>query len=153
VTGVAKGSLSMMNALVVKKPIPPAAYLSHLNRIIYSACEGRLLITMAVVQLDLVTGKAIVANAGHEFPFLFRGSQADPQRPSRAVEEILIRGERLGFSPYAKYSSTTVDLTPGDAILLFTDGLSEGMNPEGAPWGARQLRKAFAEGAVQQSDA
>ena len=39
---------------------------------------------------------------------------------------------------------TTVQLEPGDRLLLFSDGVVENRRPDGEPYGERRLREAFA---------
>ena len=51
---------------------------------------------------------------------------------------------RLGQGPDARYESHELTLNPHDTIFFYTDGLTEGENTEGTPWGQRRLVKALA---------
>jgi serine phosphatase RsbU (regulator of sigma subunit) len=153
VTAVAKSCLTTMNYIFNQHVLPPESYLMQLNNVIHSACQGRLLMTMCLAQIDLRDGTIRVANAGHEFPLCFRAGTADHDHPSRAVEELVARGERLGFAPDTEYESQEFKLRPGDSLLLYTDGIVENTNREGKPWGERLLRKTFGEAALANSKA
>ena len=47
------------------------------------------------------------------------------------------------------YAPDTVDLAPGDLLVLYTDGISEAVNPAGEQYGRERLRAAY-EHAVEQ---
>jgi phosphoserine phosphatase RsbU/P len=47
----------------------------------------------------------------------------------------------LGMFDFATYSSVKVPLAPGDRALLYTDGISETNNPEGAEFGSERFRQ------------
>lgn len=51
----------------------------------------------------------------------------------------------LGISENTRYISRKVNLSPGDSILLFTDGCIEQRNPAGKIFGDRQFVKTFKE--------
>ncbi len=143
VTAVAKSCLYTLNSIYAKTILTPEQFLTSLNRIILAACKGRLLMTMCLIQLDLVTGEVQIANAGHESPLLLKTGTPDSGKKPKS-EVLFSRGERLGFSADAKYTSIKEQLGPGDTILLYTDGISEAHNAEGKEFGERALKKAFA---------
>jgi sigma-B regulation protein RsbU (phosphoserine phosphatase) len=53
----------------------------------------------------------------------------------------------LGLFPDQPYTSESVELSPGDTLVLSTDGVSEAANPEGALFGEDRLKACFAKGA------
>jgi sigma-B regulation protein RsbU (phosphoserine phosphatase) len=55
-----------------------------------------------------------------------------------------VRGERLGFQAKSVYDSLTVQLEPGDTVLVYSDGISEANNLDGKIWGERALKNTFA---------
>ncbi len=143
VTAVAKSCLYTLNSVYSKTVLTPEQFLSSLNRIILAACKGRLLMTMCLVQIDLRTGEIQIANAGHESPLLLRATNV--QGGKKAKSEVLFsRGERLGFSLDTRYTTLKEQLSPGDALLIYTDGISEAHDASGKEFGERALKKAFA---------
>lgn len=146
VTAVAKSCFSTLNTIFTQ-PLPPEQFLGHINNILYNACRGKLLMTMCVIQLDLETGELIFANAGHESPLLLRASDAGQAK--QKAEVLFSRGERLGFSPNETYIAEKTQLSLGDVMLLYTDGVSEARDPDGKEWGERALKKIFANRGVR----
>jgi sigma-B regulation protein RsbU (phosphoserine phosphatase) len=86
----------------------------------------------------LVCGKAAsageveVCNAGHHPPLLVQSSK---------IESIEATGLPLGMFCEERFSVSKVRLTPGDTILLYTDGLSESVDRSGREYGAERLRE------------
>lgn len=104
----------------------PATILSKANREIAAENESLMFVTVFYGILNLRTGELAYSNAGHNPPLILRG---DGQ-----VEWLkLPTGLVLGVDPLAPYQTRTITLNPGDAILAYTDGVTEAMNP------ARQL--------------
>lgn len=148
VTAVAKSCFATINTFA-GDGMTPDQMLSVMNQIIYFACRGKLLMTMCVAQLDVVTGELTVSNAGHEAPMCLRKSAESivdiKERRKKAVETFFTaQGERLGFEPTANYNSEKVQLEPGDIVLLYTDGISEAKDVDGKEYGERAVKKVFA---------
>lgn len=149
VTAVAKSCFATLNSIYTEVPLSPETLLSEMNRIIYDACRGQLLMTMVIVQLNLETGEVKIANAGHESPFCLRtddlsqsGEVAD-KKPKPRVEMFFSRGERLGFAPEAVYEAESAQMQVGDTVMLYTDGITEAKSEDGKEWGERALKKAL----------
>lgn len=64
---------------------------------------------------------------------------------SRAVDELAAGAPPLGTGLPASYEEISATLEPGDALLLFTDGLPELANPEGDLLGYEAVRRLFAD--------
>lgn len=95
-------------------------------------CES----TLAGQYATLVCGRVLnaseveIASAGHLPALLVR---------KNGVEELSSTGLPLGMFSNSRYSVTRSHLDPGDALLLFTDGISEAVNPTGAEYGIEHL--------------
>ena len=53
-------------------------------------------------------------------------------------------GPPLGYDPDEVYGACTVSLEPEDVILMYTDGISEAMNPKGMFYGTKGVEKLSA---------
>jgi serine phosphatase RsbU (regulator of sigma subunit) len=101
---------------------------------------GRMAMALSLVRLQ---GRTLtVSNAGMPPILLHR-------RASGRAEEIALQGMPLGSLAYA-YEERTVDVAPGDTILLLSDGLPELPNPQGDPLGYPRARTLF-EGLAEKS--
>jgi phosphoserine phosphatase RsbU/P len=76
------------------------------------------------------SGEVEIAGAGH-LPALHVGREG--------VEELSSTGLPLGMFSTSRYTVTRVHLDQGDSLLLFTDGISEALNPAGAEYGVERL--------------
>lgn len=146
VTAVAKSCFSTLNSVYANTVLTPDQFMEILNRIIFESCKGKLLMTMCIVQINLDTGELLLSNAGHESPLRVGTSQlATGSENGNRAESLFARGERLGFNPDVRYESTTFKLNLGDALMLYTDGISEARDASGKEWGERSLRKALSQ--------
>lgn len=121
--GVSSAMLSVLfeRKLVIARegalrPLSPARVLHAVNRAI---CAERiapgLFLTAAYCVLDVASGKAVLALAGHPPAFL-RRAEGD-------IEAVPRTGPALGLTPLATYTEEHFSLEPGDRLLLYTDGL------------------------------
>jgi hypothetical protein len=109
----------------------PAQLLDHLNRVLRESKVGGLATCLcADVAAD---GAVTVANAGHLPPY-FKG------------EEMKIEsGFPLGVSDNTEYLETRVDLAPGDALTLLSDGVVEARNAAGELFGFERAARLSTE--------
>ena len=94
--------------------------------------EEGLFITAFFGILELSTGKLTYARAGHEQPFLKRGGKAE-----KISEESNFV---LGLFDSFDFEEDSLVLEPGDSLLLYTDGLNEGINGENEEFGYERIR-------------
>jgi sigma-B regulation protein RsbU (phosphoserine phosphatase) len=83
----------------------------------------QMFVTAFAGMLDLKTGKIVYSDAGHEPPFLLRVGQEAEMLKKKG-------GPALCFFEDFRYESDTIQLSPGDALVLYTDGVTEAMNGE-----------------------
>lgn len=148
VTAVVKSCVATLTEFQTGSALAPTEMLKKINEIVYRSCKGQLLMTMSIAQLDLATGVLTIANAGHEAPFYVKAmneKDATDKMKKPKAEALFVRGERLGFQAQSEYESLTVQMEPGDTVLVYSDGISEANNPEGKAWGERALKNTFAK--------
>ncbi|HVK02962.1 MAG TPA: PP2C family protein-serine/threonine phosphatase [Armatimonadaceae bacterium] len=113
----------------------PAAALWRLNRSLLDAqrLSGRArdnLVAVAVAVLDLETGTVHLSSGGSEPVLLLRQMPGEEGRAVFFGSPISGgRGPLLGTMPEDAYPMAVHNLSPGDALVLFTDGLTEARRP------------------------
>ncbi len=95
----------------------PGDLLAHANDVVVGEIALGKFITMAVITLDPESGELVGASAGHPMPRLVR-------RDGR-VESLEAGGIALGIDPGMTYEEARTTLEPGEAVVLFTDGVIE----------------------------
>lgn len=95
-------------------------------------------ITLFVIRYDSRTGGVSYVNGGHH-PALLRHRDG-------SVVELEVDGMPLGVLPDHRYDEGAKSLKPGDALLIFSDGLVEARSPDGAMLGTDRLREVVAAG-------
>ena len=106
-------------------------------------CDGNaadMFVTAWIGELDLATGRVTCVNAGHNPPVLLRA--ADGTASYLKTKPGLI----LGAMPGAKYRPESFELAPGDALYLYTDGVTEQADPHGRLYGEERLLSTLAAG-------
>ena len=93
----------------------PEAIMQAVNQDFRSIFGARSFMTAMCVALDVETGRASVVGAGHP-PLLIARKTGNP-------EAIPSTTPPLGLIEHPPFAETIVDLAPGDAFLLYTDGL------------------------------
>jgi serine phosphatase RsbU (regulator of sigma subunit) len=110
----------------------PAEVLNHLNRRLFHDLPEDHFASALLAWFDPETGRLVYANAGHPAGLL---RHADGR-----VEEFAATGPPLGILPDEHIGERSLGLEPGAVALLYTDGLTEARNPQGALWGTGRLR-------------
>jgi len=118
----------------------PSAALRELNRRLYPDIKEDLFISMLYLCLDPRTSDVIMARAGHDPPLIYRttGREVTPfDPPGMAV------GIDSGDVFDRVMTDAKVTLSPGDGILLYTDGVTEALDRHGAEFGLARLTQAL----------
>ena len=114
----------------------------RLNRIINQSRMTTKFVSLFYGEIE-EEGNFIYVNAGHPPPLHFHAN---------GVTELKQTGMVLGPSATASYSRGFLALQPGDALLLYTDGMIEATNPRGEEFGIERLKAAFLEEREKKSD-
>jgi serine phosphatase RsbU (regulator of sigma subunit) len=115
----------------------PGEVLSRVNETLFARIPANMFVTCFYCILDPESARLSYANAGHDLPYVRRGSGD--------AEELRARGMPLGLMPAMSYEEKETILEAGEAALLYSDGLVEGHNPEGEMFGFPRLRALVAE--------
>jgi len=129
----------------------PAALLVSLEEHLATTLRRGEFITMFYGVLDPASGRMVWASAGHTPPLVYRAGTGE-------VEALASRGIPLGALPGGRLrlslADRTVDLGPGDLVVLFTDGFHEAFDPSGnEQFGIDRMREVIAEHAARGGEA
>jgi phosphoserine phosphatase RsbU/P len=109
----------------------PARVFNHVNRFLCDHAEVGRYATMFFGILE-DNGRLEFINAGHPSPILIRKD---------VVEEAFTEGSfPVGLVPEAEFTTSTLQLQPNDTLVLFSDGVTEAMDPEEELYGVPRLR-------------
>lgn len=115
---------------------------SEVNELLCESNSEGLFITAFEGTLDLVTGEFRFVNAGHEMPFIAKaGSAYEPYK--------LKPGFVLAGMENMKYQSGCIQLSPGDKIFQYTDGVTEATNAAHELYGMERLSKVLAKNTAE----
>jgi sigma-B regulation protein RsbU (phosphoserine phosphatase) len=149
------GKLLLVMADVAGKSVPAALLMATLQASLHSlsseglplaqlcerlnhyACahslEGLRFTTAVIGEYDPSSRRLIYVNAGHNSPIL--------RRANGGIERLDSSSLPFGILREATFVAATVDLQPGDTLVLFTDGVVEAFNSAGEEFtDARWLR-------------
>lgn len=103
--------------------LPLAEVVSRANNNLCYKNEEGMFVTAFICVLDIETGDVKFVNAGHNLPFL---SQGDGEFCMLQAKANLV----LGLMDGIPYREQHLQLNPGDCIYLYTDGVTEALNPK-----------------------
>ena len=129
-------------------PTPPGELLGYVNGYLtrlYTA-ESDTFVTAFYGVYDPVGRTLRYASAGHNPPRLKRCSDGT----LAALDGV--GGLPLGISPAETYREQTVQLVPGDQLVLYTDGITEAEGPDGDQFGTARLDAVLENCSVTASD-
>lgn len=107
--------------------LPPAAVVDRFNRLMLEEIQAEQYFTMAFAVIDRRTGRAELVQAGHPHPMLIH-------RDGR-VQRLGQGGMPVGLVDGARYDQISVQVTPGDRLVLVSDGFTECPLPDGRDFG------------------
>ena len=119
----------------------PRELLIEADRIISRHLDSRSFITVTYLLVDLQARLVRYARAGH-CPLIYMPGSYSPERtPQLIAPDGLVLGLQLdGGQTFTRLlEEVTLPLGPGDLFVLYTDGMSEAMNPEGDCFGDARL--------------
>ena len=114
-----------------------AARIQRANRMLSADNATVMFVTAFHAVLDLKTGALRYCNAGHNPPYLLRAAGGK--------ERLSATGVPFGVDGDLPYRLAETQLQPGDALFLYSDGITEAFNPAGEEFGTIRLEGALAE--------
>lgn len=115
--------------------VPPAVMLRRLNRRFLGGPATGQFFTLLYGVVDLETRELHYASAGHPGPII-----VDQNGRTQTLEAT---GPPLGIMDGLSYEQATVQLEPGQRVLIYSDGLTEARAPDGELFGATRLAQLW----------
>jgi len=122
--------------VLADEPQDLAAVMNRLNKITCQTCPSNRFITFFFCVLDPATGELAYCNAGHNPPLIVRANGA--------VEYLDGGGPVLGILPMANYAKYRAKLEPGDALAIYSDGVTEATNGNDEEFGDERFAAVLA---------
>ena len=114
----------------------PGGVLKEVNRLLHEDNDTAMFVTVFYAIFDPSDGTLVYANGGHNPPLLVHGD---------GRSDILAQtgGIALGLLPDNDYAEQTVALEPGEAVVMYTDGVTEAVNGKAEEFGMERLQGVF----------
>jgi sigma-B regulation protein RsbU (phosphoserine phosphatase) len=123
-------------------PVEPAAMMTRVNHALLArGIENRFAtIFFAILTPD---GRLTYCNAGQNPPLLFSAS---------GVRKLETGGMIVGLFPHATYEQEEVRLHAGELLAVYSDGVSEALNPTGDEYGDSRIQDVISPNWLEPSD-
>jgi len=120
----------------IKQGFPLAEVMNRVNITVYEDTAPEKFITLFVGVLDVSTKTFTYCNAGHNYPILYRSR-------SQRLNTLECGGVMTGFLPDVSYQTEEIMLEAGDALLFYTDGITEATDSSKQMFGEDRLQRLF----------
>ncbi|MGK3963987.1 PP2C family protein-serine/threonine phosphatase [Sorangium sp. So ce1667] len=114
---------ALLKAAITNLTSPISETMGRVNKFLVHNNASQMFVTLFAGILDLRTGIISYTDAGHEVPLVLRVSGDVEELPKNA-------GLPLAVDEDVHYTTQTLQLRHGDCLLLYTDGVREGMNAQ-----------------------
>ncbi|HKN46919.1 MAG TPA: GAF domain-containing SpoIIE family protein phosphatase, partial [Candidatus Polarisedimenticolia bacterium] len=112
--------------------LPPEETIGRLNRLLARQIPTNRFVTFFYGVLDPACHTIRYVNAGHNPPWILR-------RDGATADRLPQTGRPLGLFENGSYRAETVELAPGEVLLCYSDGVTEGTDPRGEDFGEERL--------------
>ena len=132
---------------LVDEGMPLPDLVKRLNLQVSRHAPASRFITLFLASFNPTSGRLSFVNAGQTPPLL--------RRQDGTIERLMSGGIALGMFEASTYEEGEVQLNPGDALLMYSDGITEAESPDGQPFDEAGLERTLAlhAGAYQASAA
>ena len=117
--------------------LQPDVVMKKTNQVLCDSNREKMFVTAWMGIVDLEDGRMSYVNAGHNPPYIIRDGKVEML--NEQPNFVLGRKRRIDYKEHR------VTLQPGDVLFLYTDGVTEAINPDGQMYGDSRLEGVLAE--------
>ena len=129
---------------LTRRDLTPGDFFSEMNRQlrpIFKSQDSFIFVTATCLVLNVETGTVRGAAAGHTIPLLIHGKTPLEINSLQAAEHV--NGPALAVVENFDYKTFEMQLAPGDAILMYTDGVIEEPNENNEEFGLERVQESL----------
>jgi len=130
-------SRSLIRTYAAEFEAEPRSVLTAANHRILIDTRTDQFVTLFYGVVELASGELVYGNAGHNPPYLLRPGQPE------LVASLSHTGIPLGIADTWGWESRRIQLQPGDTLVLYTDGITDANDVDGAFFGSQRLLAAI----------
>lgn len=119
----------LLRTLAPRRP-QPAALMKALNEALIERKVEARYVTLCVLLWDPATRVFVMANAGALPPMICRAGE---------ILKVKVEGVPIGLLESREYEEVTFQAEPGDALVLYSDGITDHLNEAGSEFGRGRL--------------
>lgn len=131
-------SRTLIRAIALEA-VSPAQTLERVNHLLQLDSTQGFFVTAFYAVIEEATGQMEYCIAGHNPPYFLDYDQKE-------VKALPRGGIALGAMDPIHLKNQTIQLKPGDACVLYTDGITETFDPHGMPFGNQRFERALGKG-------
>jgi sigma-B regulation protein RsbU (phosphoserine phosphatase) len=115
----------------------PAEVMSQVHKLFIHNIRFDTFVTFFIGAYDSSTKTLTFSNAGHLPPLVLRNNKSKKE----SVEMLWPTGAAIGLVEEAEFAEKTIELQQDDLLVLYTDGITEAVNPQNKEFGRERLIK------------
>ena len=131
--------------VVSERGLDPGEIVTKVNADLAAENESCMFVTLFLAIINIETGEVRYANAGHNPP-IFIPCSGKPEWIPPLGEPV------AGIMDMMEYSTKTMTMTPGDIMFIYTDGVTEAMNPDKKLYSEERLMELIENSNSPQSE-
>jgi sigma-B regulation protein RsbU (phosphoserine phosphatase) len=146
-------SIQALLQILVPVNKSPAEVMRQVHKLFIHNIRFETFVTFFIGAFDSSTNRFTFCNAGHQPPLVLHKTS----REKEYVEMLRPTGAAIGLVEEAEFAEETIELQKQDLLVLYTDGVTEAVNPQNQEFGrerlvklSRQINNAPAKEVIQQ---
>lgn len=138
--GLHMASIQSLLRVLIPGSTSPAEVVRELNKLFIHNVNYTTFVSLFIGSLDLTSKTLTFCNAGHNPPMFLRADSG-----GNGVTWLQPTGPAIGLVEEATFEERTTDLSEGDLLVLYTDGVTEAVNPRYEEFGVRRLQELISD--------